>query len=61
MNPDPSNMPSQIEVKELEKFISDKEKLSKVIKKVGLKLFHSKGKYVSDFLDRIIMKSLRFQ
>jgi hypothetical protein len=61
MNPDPSNMPSQIEVEELEKFISDKEKLSKAIKKAGLKLVHSKGEYVNDFLDRIIMKSLRFR
>jgi hypothetical protein len=61
MNPDPSNMPSQIEVEELEKFISDKEKLSKAIKKAGLKLVHSKGEYVNDFLDRLIMKSLRFR
>jgi hypothetical protein len=54
-------MPSQIEVEELEKFISDKEKLSKAIKKAGLKLVHSKGEYVNDFLDRLIMKSLRFR
>jgi hypothetical protein len=62
MNPNPSNRPSQIEIQALEDFISEKDKFSKIIKKAGLRLkVHSKGELVSDFLDRIIMKSIKFQ